>query len=183
MTLNTKNKLAFIDGSLLRLAKNSSEFSTWDRVNDMVVSWIYNAFTGDISDSILHGSSAHDIWIDLWDRFSQSLAPQIFELTRSIATLQQDNLSIMAYYSKLKAYWNEPASISAHPSSRGHILLMDPVATVTRAYNLLLQKERQRSLHVQPNPQQEGVALTVKLGAYSNSLHIGSVNEDADWFR
>ncbi|XP_077214540.1 uncharacterized protein LOC143849422 [Tasmannia lanceolata] len=110
MALNAKKKLAFIDGSLPRPATHSVMFSEWDRANDMVTSWLLNAVSGEISDSINNGVSAHNVWIELRERFSQS--SRIFELTSSIATSQQDNLSICAYYSKLKPFWDELSSIS-----------------------------------------------------------------------
>ncbi|XP_077249082.1 uncharacterized protein LOC143888509 [Tasmannia lanceolata] len=146
----------------------------------MVTSWILNVISSDISNSILHGPSSYDVWMDLHDRFSQSQAPRIFELTHLIATLQQENSSILTYFSKLKSYWDELSSISAIPpcscgasksaisfehqqrliknlmglndpysSVRSQILLMDPLPPMNKAYNLLLQEERQCNLLIQ----------------------------------
>lgn len=115
IALNAKNKMAFIDGSLPRPLETSSLFAAWDRANDMDMSSILNALAADIADSILHSSSAHEIWVDLQERFSQSCTPRIFELTCSIATLQQENSSVSAYYSKLKSFWDELSSIALIP--------------------------------------------------------------------
>ncbi|XP_077242607.1 uncharacterized protein LOC143883135 [Tasmannia lanceolata] len=159
----------------------------------MVISWILNVISGDISDSILHDSSAYDVWNDLRDRFSQSHAPCIFELTRSIATHRQDGSTIIQYYIKLKAFWDELSSISSLPtctcgasksafafehqqrlmqflmglnesysSIRSQILIMDSLPSVNRAYNLLLQEERQLQLHVQPTSMIETTALSTR---------------------
>ncbi|XP_011622071.1 uncharacterized protein LOC105420367 [Amborella trichopoda] len=72
-------------------------------------------FIDDIFNSINNGVSAHDDWFELRERFSQSQASRIFELSRCIATLQHDNSSILTYFSKLKSYWDELSYISAIP--------------------------------------------------------------------
>jgi hypothetical protein len=43
---------------------------------------------------------------------------------------------------------------------RGHILLIEPLPSVKRAYELVLQEERQRSITISPTI--EGVALAAK---------------------
>ncbi|RVW78241.1 hypothetical protein CK203_054698 [Vitis vinifera] len=47
------------------------------------------------------------------ERFSQSNAPRIFEIQRDIACLRQEQLSVSAYYTKLKGLWDELASYNA----------------------------------------------------------------------
>lgn len=93
MALNAKNKLGFIDGSLLRPPTTSSICSLWDHVNDMVVSWILNVLSTEISNSVLHYLTAYVIWKDLEERFSQSDGPRIFELMCDIATAEQQGNS------------------------------------------------------------------------------------------
>ncbi|QHN93444.1 uncharacterized protein DS421_17g592740 [Arachis hypogaea] len=47
------------------------------------------------------------LWQDLKTRFSQSNAPRIFELKRSLMSLTQGSLSVSQYFTKLKILWKE----------------------------------------------------------------------------
>jgi hypothetical protein len=77
MALSAKNKLGFIDGSL---AKPAEDTSAWDRCNNMVLSWILNSVSQEISFSIIYIESAQEMWNDIKERFSQSNGPRIFQL-------------------------------------------------------------------------------------------------------
>jgi hypothetical protein len=58
MALSAKNKLGFIDGSLAKPAEDTSEYFAWDRCNNMVLSWILNSVSQEISSSIIYIESA-----------------------------------------------------------------------------------------------------------------------------
>ncbi|CAJ2652643.1 unnamed protein product [Trifolium pratense] len=177
MALEAKNKLGFIDGTILKPEPNNPNFSNWVRCNSMVQSWHVHSTIPTIANSILWIKSARDIWFDLLTRFNQKNAPRIFEIRRAISNLSQGTSSIAAYYTQLKAYRDELDSYRTVPtcvcgvipnfndtyatehlmdflqglndsfaSVRSQILLMDPLPSVTKAYSLFLQEERQRSL-------------------------------------
>ena len=98
MALEAKNKLGFIDGSLLKPEPNSPNFSHWIRCNSMVQSWLIHSTIPTIANSIIWINSARDIWLDLLTRFTQKNAPRIFEIRRTIANLSQGTKSIATYY-------------------------------------------------------------------------------------
>lgn len=52
---------------------------------------------------------------DLKNQFTQSNEPRIFQLHKNISNLMQNQLSMNAYYTKLKSYWNEYMKYSAIP--------------------------------------------------------------------
>ncbi|CAL8075027.1 unnamed protein product [Prunus armeniaca] len=112
VSLNAKNKLGFVDGTLKKPSSESNldEHVVWMRCNDMVFSWIVNTLDPEISDSVIYCTTACEIWEDLRERFSQSNAPRIFQLQRETSYLTQDQLSVAAYYTKLKGLWDELAS-------------------------------------------------------------------------
>ncbi|KAL5717644.1 hypothetical protein ACHQM5_010624 [Ranunculus cassubicifolius] len=109
--LNSKNKLGFADSSIKTPSKDSDPdlYATWSRCNDMVHSWIVNSCEPEIADSVIYYSNAHEVWEDLHERFSQGNATRVFEIQRDIASLRQEQLSVSAYYTKLKALWDELA--------------------------------------------------------------------------
>ena len=49
--------------------------------------------------------------MDLKDRFSQSNAPKIYQLKKSISLLKQEGLSVSLYFTQLKSLWDELNSI------------------------------------------------------------------------
>ncbi|RVW61808.1 hypothetical protein CK203_065635 [Vitis vinifera] len=85
LALNSKNKLGFVNGSIKTpLEETDPEgYATWSWCNDMVHSWIVN-----------------------------TLNPEIVN-NRDIAYLRQEQLSVFAYYTKLKGLWDELASYNA----------------------------------------------------------------------
>ncbi|XP_024163991.1 uncharacterized protein LOC112170959 [Rosa chinensis] len=170
LALNSKNKFGFVNGTIKAPSEetNLEGYATWSRCNDMVHSWIINTIDSEITDSVIYYPTAHEVREDLRERFSQGNAPQIFEIQREIACLRQEQLSIPAYYTKLKGLWDELATYSeisrgpqaeqqrlmqflmglndTYSSVRGQILLMIPLPIVRKAYAAVAQDEKQRSL-------------------------------------
>jgi len=159
MALNSKNKLGFVNGTIKPPPEetNPDSYAAWSRCNDMVHSWIINTLIPEIADSVIYYTTAHEVWEDLRERFSQCNAPRIFEIQREITYHQQEQLSVSAYYTKLKGLWDELASYSeasygaqqdqqklmqflmglneSYSAIRGQILLMNPLPSIRQAYS------------------------------------------------
>ena len=75
----------------------------------MVMSWLLNSLEPEIADSVICYSTASEIWQDLEKRFSQGNA-------REIASLKQGEMTISAYYTKMKSLWEELASYNTIPT-------------------------------------------------------------------
>ncbi|XP_075479322.1 uncharacterized protein LOC142520206 [Primulina tabacum] len=108
IALSVKNKLGFIDGSIPQPAEMDLPLhAAWFRSNNVVISWILNSVSKEISASILFSDIAAEIWKDLRERFQQSNGPRIFELRRALFNLTQDQNSVAVYFTKLKTLWDE----------------------------------------------------------------------------
>ncbi|KAF5482367.1 hypothetical protein F2P56_002942 [Juglans regia] len=70
MALTAKNKIRFVDGSILKPSASSPQFSSWIRCNNMVLSWLLNSLSKEIAASVIYEDSAMSMWCDLKDRFS-----------------------------------------------------------------------------------------------------------------
>lgn len=68
--LSSKNKLKFINGSILKLAAHDILFDAWQRCNDMVVSWITRTLSPHISQSTASFDNARTLWLNLETRFT-----------------------------------------------------------------------------------------------------------------
>jgi hypothetical protein len=78
VALSAKNKLCFIDGSLPKPSVFESYYHAWTRCNNLVVSWILNSVSKEIYSIVIYITSAHDVWQDLMDRYTQKNGPRVF---------------------------------------------------------------------------------------------------------
>lgn len=119
IALSVKNKLGFIDGSISKPEDNNSELmNCWIRNNSIVISWILNSISKEISVSVIYASSVVEMWNDLKDRFQQSNEPQIFQLRRELMNLSQEHSSVSVYFTRLKTIWEELSNYRPHCSCR-----------------------------------------------------------------
>ena len=107
MALTTKNKVGFVDGTISRPMSHDLIYGAWNRCNSMISSWIINAVSREIADSLLYLDSACDIWKDLNDRFNQGNGPRIFQIKKQLSALNQGSLDVNSYFTKLKILWDE----------------------------------------------------------------------------
>ncbi|XP_022152756.1 uncharacterized protein LOC111020399 [Momordica charantia] len=110
IALTVKNKVGFVDGSIVR--PTGDLLHSWIICNNVVISWILNSLSKEISASILFSDSAREIWLDLKERFEKQNRPRIFQLRRDLSNLVQDQLSVSAYFTLLKTLWTELNSYS-----------------------------------------------------------------------
>ncbi|XP_022853221.1 uncharacterized protein LOC111374725 [Olea europaea var. sylvestris] len=114
--LQAKSKFGFVDGSVKRPAPSSMEESAWIKRNSMVISWIFNTLHPTLHDSVAYFVTAHEMWNDLEERFSQGNAPRIHQLKTEMVNTLQQGLTISAYYTKLKGIWDELSTYSQIPA-------------------------------------------------------------------
>lgn len=194
IALSARNKLGLVDGTIDQPNQADTTYGAWERVNNMVISWILNSVEKDIADSLLFCNNAREIWKELENRFEQSNGTQLFQLQKELVSISQGTNSISTYYTKIKKIWDElfcqcilPVCTCGVASQiakfqedqkliqflmglnesylliRGNILMMTPLPTVSQAYALLIQEERQREVNT-----------TVQFGGDSTSFHVNT---------
>ncbi|GKV36219.1 hypothetical protein SLEP1_g44371 [Rubroshorea leprosula] len=82
----------------------------------MVLSWLLNAVTKEIANSVVFMKTARAVWLDLKERYSQHNAPRVFEIQRSIVNHMQRNDSITTYHTMLKSLWDELSIYNTYPT-------------------------------------------------------------------
>lgn len=105
--LVSKNKMAFVDGTLTKPAASSPDFKAWERCNNMLIGWIMTSIERSLAKSVMYYTSARDIWLNLEERFGQSSATQLYHVQQDLAALTQGETTIAEYYTKAKALWDE----------------------------------------------------------------------------
>lgn len=73
----------------------------------MVLSWILHVITEDIAESIVFSNTAKDVWDELAQRFSELDGTRLYEVQRSLSSINQGSLSVTAYYTQIKKLWDE----------------------------------------------------------------------------
>ncbi|XP_048231267.1 uncharacterized protein LOC125370296 [Ricinus communis] len=96
---------------------NEENYSTWSRAMLMALS-IKNkeGFVNDIGASIIYINSAHEIWADLEERYSNTNSIHLFHVEEAIHNCKQDNMTIGGYYTKLKGLWDERDALCNIPT-------------------------------------------------------------------
>ncbi|KAI3723909.1 hypothetical protein L2E82_35671 [Cichorium intybus] len=114
--LFAKNKIGFVDGSIPMPKEGSGDLMNWKRCNAMVRGWLVSAMEKEIKSSVKYAITARDIWLDLQERFGKENAPRAYELRRIVTTIRQEDMSVSAYYTKLRGVWDEIHSINPIPT-------------------------------------------------------------------
>ena len=107
MSLLSKNKLKFVDRSILAPLATDPLFSPWERCNTMVLSWLTRSLEPSIAQSILWIDKAYEVWDELRERFSHGDLFRIADLQDEISFLKQGDLNVTRYFTELKTLWDE----------------------------------------------------------------------------
>ena len=111
-----KGKIGFIDGKCSKDKFNSSLHDLWEKCNAIVLSWIMISVSKELLSGIVYASSAQQVWTDLRERFDKVDGSRIYQLHREICTIHQGNLTVSAYFTKLRLLWNEFDALVPPPS-------------------------------------------------------------------
>ncbi|XP_016499766.2 uncharacterized protein LOC107818295 [Nicotiana tabacum] len=111
IALSAKNKLGFIDGTILVLTTSVSSLKLWSRCNDMVISWLLNSLSKEIAESVLYSKTTREIWKELEDRFGQSNGALLYQLQKELNDTVQGCSDIAGYNTKVKRIWDELDSL------------------------------------------------------------------------
>ena len=80
ISLDAKNKISFVDGSLPKPAEGSSDERAWNRCSNMVKGWITASLKRHVAKGIMYFKTATAIWNDLEARFGNPSSSQIYRL-------------------------------------------------------------------------------------------------------
>ncbi|XP_076941272.1 uncharacterized protein LOC143610768 [Bidens hawaiensis] len=113
--LFAKNKISFFDGSLIKPETADPNYNTWLRCDAMIKGWLTTAMEKEIRTSAKYAGTSEEIWNDLRERFGKESAPRAYELKQLLSQTKQDGTSVSAYYTWLRAIWDEIRSVFPAP--------------------------------------------------------------------
>ncbi|XP_058746040.1 uncharacterized protein LOC131618902 [Vicia villosa] len=116
ISLISKNKDKFIDGSLPKPAVSDILFAPWIRCNTMVLAWIQRSISASIARSVLWIDTAAGVWKNLQVRFSHSDIFRISDIQEDLYKFRQGTLDVSNYFTQLKVLWDELETYRPIPS-------------------------------------------------------------------
>ena len=104
--LKGKGKLSHLLGT--GPTKGDPKFEAWDEADSMVMSWLWNSMTPEISDTCMFLSTARDIWESIRQTYSRVKdAAQVYEIKTKTTSTKQGNSSVTEYANALQNLWQE----------------------------------------------------------------------------
>ncbi|CAM8948593.1 unnamed protein product [Rhodiola kirilowii] len=110
--LGIKAKFGFVQGMFPRPTDDPIALARWERCNNVILSWIANSVSEEISASLVHSTSCIQTWIDLQDQFGGDNAMREYSISKDISLLMQGDMLVPTYYGKLIQLWGDEDSYS-----------------------------------------------------------------------
>ncbi|KAL8101302.1 hypothetical protein AgCh_033254 [Apium graveolens] len=105
-TLSAKNKLGFVDGSIVAPDVTVDEFKFSKSCKNLAISWLLANLDDTIAKSVLFFHTAAEIWQDLDERYGFSSMAQIYSLEQQLLEINQGTDSISESFTKIKTLWD-----------------------------------------------------------------------------
>ena len=105
LTLSTKNKLGFVDGSIDVPDITTAEYKCWERCNNLVITWLLYNLDETIAKSVQYFPTARELWEDLEDRYGCTSISQVYALEQQLFELTQGSDSVSVFFTKMKTLW------------------------------------------------------------------------------
>ncbi|KAK9682038.1 hypothetical protein RND81_10G046100 [Saponaria officinalis] len=115
LALVSKNKEGFIDESIKRPPKTDKKYHQWVRCDLLAINWILHSIVKDIQDTLVYVSSSKELWTEILYRYGQMNNVEIYQLKRDLGAINQENATLVEYYSKLKRTWESLNSVDPLP--------------------------------------------------------------------
>ncbi|KAI3707507.1 hypothetical protein L6452_26097 [Arctium lappa] len=147
IALETKNKIGFIDGSVVRSVDNDVLGKQWDRCNSVVLSWILNSISDDLFVSQVFSRVASEVWLELKETYDKIDGSVTFNLHKKINSLSQNGAHFLMGLD------------DAYVHIRSNILTTDPLPSVKAAFSLVSQEESHRGVTRSSDPKGQNTAF------------------------
>ncbi|GKC90676.1 ribonuclease H-like domain-containing protein [Tanacetum coccineum] len=105
--LRNHNKIGFIDGTCEKDNINPALANQWDMCNSVVFTWILNSLSSDVYAGAIYAKSAFELWNDLKDTYDKVDGSVVFNLHKSINSLNQNGAFLADYYNNLNSLWKQ----------------------------------------------------------------------------
>lgn len=88
IALNAMNKFVIVNGTFVKPEASSPLFAQWERVSELIITWILNSVTEEISDGLNFVTTGSEVWSELHERFSGVNGHKFFQVMKDIHSLE-----------------------------------------------------------------------------------------------
>ncbi|XP_042950334.1 uncharacterized protein LOC122282449 [Carya illinoinensis] len=107
LAISIKNRMGFLDGSILTPNLAYSLYVPWLHCNNLILSWILNSISKEIASNVFYISFANEVWEKLKTHFAQPDNVRIFQLQQQLSTIVQGTQMVSEYFTQLNGVWEE----------------------------------------------------------------------------
>lgn len=93
----------------------TTEYERWKRCDSMVMSWVLNSMSAEISGTFVYADTSRELWGEICERYHVSHGPLVYQLEQELSQTVQGSLSVTAFYVKLKKIWDELQNLVGLP--------------------------------------------------------------------
>ena len=124
--LKSKGKMGYIDGTIATPSITDPRYADWDKDNSLVMNWLVHSMVPSLGEGYLNLTTSRDIWDIVADKYSRKgNIAQIYDLKRRIENQNQDELTLLQYFTTLTSLWR----------TFDHYQDFTPVCTIDMAAN------------------------------------------------
>ncbi|KAL0900696.1 hypothetical protein Bca101_084657 [Brassica carinata] len=106
MSLSSRKKFGFIDGTIPKSSADSPNLEDWTANNHLLVGWIKLTIEPKIRSTIFTREVAKDLWDIIQKRFSMKSGARLQQLRNQLATCKQQGTSVDDYFGRLTKLWD-----------------------------------------------------------------------------
>ena len=170
ISLHACRKWGFIKGTIGAPNEGSPKMEDWWTVKSMLVSWILNTIEPNLRSTMSYVENAKELWTDIKERLFIVNGPRIQQLKSDLARCKQDDMTVVAYYRKLKTMWDEEERVhqflmglddATYGTVRFNLLATDMLPTLNRVYLTMIQEERVRMITRTTEERREVMSLAI----------------------
>uniref|UniRef100_A0A0D3ACF3 Retrotransposon Copia-like N-terminal domain-containing protein n=1 Tax=Brassica oleracea var. oleracea TaxID=109376 RepID=A0A0D3ACF3_BRAOL len=106
MTLSSRKKYGFLDGSLTKPIADSTYLEDWTANNHLIVDWIKQTIEPKIRSSISTREIAKDLWDIIKKRYSVKSGARLQQLRNALANCKKNGSPVDEYFGRLTKIWD-----------------------------------------------------------------------------
>ncbi|KAG8660798.1 hypothetical protein MANES_02G195350v8 [Manihot esculenta] len=150
IALRAKKKLGFVNGTIKAPEPDSDDYEKWATADSMVVSWLLNAMSKDISDAFVFLKNAKVLWDELKQCYGESNGPMIYQIERDIAAplpvCCETGTAISDYDNNRRLVQFLMGLGDEYDNVKNQVLLQSPLPSINKAYSMVMSVEKQREV-------------------------------------
>ncbi|XP_021281924.1 uncharacterized protein LOC110414836 [Herrania umbratica] len=107
LALSIRNKVGFINRTIIKLAITYPLFLLWTRYNNLIVAWQLDSMSPPIASTVFYMDFVSNIWNTLKQNYAQPNDSRICNLQYTLGNVTKGTRSVDSYFVELKSIWEK----------------------------------------------------------------------------